>query len=97
MTFNHSAGLRILFHEVGQGFDIAVAFLLDLGLVEVELDVQFDTNGFGRLGNGNFLDNNFFDNGNLLRFGTVYPAVGSGHTGTHECTTTCPGRAFDRP
>ncbi|WP_289814946.1 hypothetical protein, partial [Paraburkholderia caribensis] len=52
VAYNHGAGLRVLFHEVGQGFDVAIAFLLDLGLVEVELDVQFDTDGFGRLGNG---------------------------------------------
>ena len=82
MTFNHGAGLRVLFHEVGQGFDVAIAFLLDLSLVEVELDVQFDTDGFGRLGNGDLLDNDFFDDGNLLRFGTMYPAISCAKTST---------------
>src|SRR5690606_1955648 len=36
-------------HEVGQVLDVGVAFFFDLGLVEVELDVQLDANGLGRL------------------------------------------------
>src|SRR5690606_16365636 len=46
VTFNNGAGLRVLLHEVSQVLDVAVAFFTDTGLVEVELHVQLDTNGF---------------------------------------------------
>ncbi len=46
MTFNHGGGLRVLLHEVSEVLDVAVAFFADARLVEIELDVQFDTHDF---------------------------------------------------
>ncbi|MCY1400216.1 hypothetical protein D9M71_152920 [compost metagenome] len=50
VAFDGSGGLRVFTHEVGYGLDVGLAFLLDHGLVEVELDVQlhaYRRGGFG--------------------------------------------------
>ena len=44
VTFNHGGGLWVLLHEVSQVFHVAVAVRLNNGLVEVELNVQLNTN-----------------------------------------------------
>ena len=44
MTSNFYVGSWVLSHEVGQVFNVAVAVRLNNGLVEVELNVQLNTN-----------------------------------------------------
>ncbi len=44
MTSNFYVGSWVLSHEVGQVFHVAVAVRLNNGLVEVELNVQLNTN-----------------------------------------------------
>ena len=46
MTFNSGGGGWVLLHEVSQVLDVAVAVWLDNRLVEVELNVQLNTNNF---------------------------------------------------
>src|SRR3990167_4284789 len=46
VTFHGGAGLWVLLHEVSQVFDVAVAVLLHVSLVEVKFHVQFNANSF---------------------------------------------------
>ena len=44
MPFNSRGGLRVLLHEVSKTFDIGLAVFFNIGLVEIELNIQLYPN-----------------------------------------------------